>query len=517
MTNSFEKLAKHAKHLKVDGLPHIVRCIHPLSAILWTVLLIGNAGVCVWLIITSCHHYNDHMVSTTVRVYHERESVFPTITLCNMNPLSNQKASIYLANLDKETFRRLLNSAGSYGIVQYVQSAALNRTGSFLSESEIQRMSQLEEMLVSCDYNGVKCAASDFEYIYNVYYINCYRFNGNGSIFADNLGKKTSLKMQLYAGLADKILYNQKGFFVFLGNATLFPGSYSNAKFSLTPGVGFSLVPERAFYNQYKSPYSGCTVKEDKTLTEPLEDPSVFNNFLNISYTYNQADCMTMCKFTHILDVCNCNATKFNCLKLSAELYCNNDFSKIQCTIREGDKMNKGGMEQICLPKCPLECDQYTFSTISVSSYRFPTEKYATDEQTTSTIRKTLPRSTDLTNLSMNLVEFSVYYDSLSYMKIEEEPKMSVDDLIAIIGGHLHVFLGMSLLSFVELFEIIVLVALVIVCKRKKDTKVHEDDAAIQVESVESETNITQQPYTNQTDWSTNSSQRPVANKTDWS
>ena len=36
---------------------------------------------------------------------------------------------------------------------------------------------------------------------------------------------------------------------------------------------------------------------------------------------------------------------------------------------------------------------------------------------------------------------------------------MSLDELIGLIGGHLHLFLGMSLLSFFELFEILIVAA----------------------------------------------------------
>ena len=43
------------------------------------------------------------------------------------------------------------------------------------------------------------------------------------------------------------------------------------------------------------------------------------------------------------------------------------------------------------------------------------------------------------------------YYETLSVTQIEEQPKMRLDTLIGTIGGHLHLFLGMSLLSFVEI------------------------------------------------------------------
>ena len=69
-------------------------------------------------------------------------------------------------------------------------------------------------------------------------------------------------------------------------------------------------------------------------------------------------------------------------------------------------------------------------------------------------------------NLVDNLVEFTVYYDSLSYTLVDEEPKHNIERLLCTIGGHLHLFLGMSLLSFVELAELAFL-AIYYFCKFK--------------------------------------------------
>ena len=51
------------------------------------------------------------------------------------------------------------------------------------------------------------------------------------------------------------------------------------------------------------------------------------------------------------------------------------------------------------------------------------------------------------------MIQIGVYYETFSYMRVEEEPKMSFEDLIGSLGGHLHLFLGMSLLSFAEILE----------------------------------------------------------------
>jgi hypothetical protein len=49
----------------------------------------------------------------------------------------------------------------------------------------------------------------------------------------------------------------------------------------------------------------------------------------------------------------------------------------------------------------------------------------------------------------------NVYYDQMTYTKVEDEPTLGVDVLIALIGGNLGLFWGASLLTLVEIIEII--------------------------------------------------------------
>ena len=52
------------------------------------------------------------------------------------------------------------------------------------------------------------------------------------------------------------------------------------------------------------------------------------------------------------------------------------------------------------------------------------------------------------------LLMVNVYYDELFYTEIEDEPKLEIETLLSLIGGYMALFLGMSLLSLVEIFEI---------------------------------------------------------------
>ena len=42
---------------------------------------------------------------------------------------------------------------------------------------------------------------------------------------------------------------------------------------------------------------------------------------------------------------------------------------------------------------------------------------------------------------------------------------MTVEDTLAVIGGHLHLFLGMSLMSFVEIVELLMMITVKIFYK----------------------------------------------------
>jgi hypothetical protein len=55
-----------------------------------------------------------------------------------------------------------------------------------------------------------------------------------------------------------------------------------------------------------------------------------------------------------------------------------------------------------------------------------------------------------------SIIKFNIYYDSLSYTISTESPAMDVVALLSNIGGTLGLFLGVSVLTAVELIEIII-------------------------------------------------------------
>ena len=60
-----------------------------------------------------------------------------------------------------------------------------------------------------------------------------------------------------------------------------------------------------------------------------------------------------------------------------------------------------------------------------------------------------------MANFYKNLLSVTIFYEALEYSLVEEKARLPLESLIATIGGHLHLFLGMSVISFFEIAELI--------------------------------------------------------------
>ena len=58
-------------------------------------------------------------------------------------------------------------------------------------------------------------------------------------------------------------------------------------------------------------------------------------------------------------------------------------------------------------------------------------------------------------DLKKSYFSITVFYPELKYTLIEQKPKSEMADLVSSIGGLLGLFVGVSFLSFIEIFELI--------------------------------------------------------------
>jgi amiloride-sensitive sodium channel subunit alpha/amiloride-sensitive sodium channel subunit gamma len=117
-----------------------------------------------------------------------------------------------------------------------------------------------------------------------------------------------------------------------------------------------------------------------------------------------------------------------------------------------------------CIPHCPLECKSIQLST-TVSSSKYPNDNYFEILKNNENLQRGVFKSGNWSHIKNSILKVNINYESLSYKYIKENAVMSVIDLLAYIGGQMGLFLGISFLSFVEIFEIFIEI-LYIILKR---------------------------------------------------
>ena len=120
--------------------------------------------------------------------------------------------------------------------------------------------------------------------------------------------------------------------------------------------------------------------------------------------------------------------------------------------------------------ECPIECSS-SFYKLSYSSKNFPTVSYATHllkNQEVFNRSFEFNKSLTVEEVSKSVARVRIHPYDTRHMVVTEMAAITLIDLISNIGGLLGLFMGMSLLSFVEIFELIFLIFSEICYQKKK-------------------------------------------------
>ena len=167
----------------------------------------------------------------------------------------------------------------------------------------------------------------------------------------------------------------------------------------------------------------------------------------------------------YFIKACKCQNPFFVPVKKTK--ICSN-ITEILCGINSIEYFFKQDPNKICIPSCPIECNTVSYS-LSVSHSDFPNPKYAEFLK-----NKTILHSYNSSNINddifkRSIVGITIFYDNLRYTMVNQIPKMNFFDLLAYIGGQFGLFLGISILSFVEIFEAFFKVIFILLEKNDKN------------------------------------------------
>jgi len=242
----------------------------------------------------------------------------------------------------------------------------------------------------------------------------CYRFNSGMNIKNEKIPIKISKKSGFDFSFYIKFNSSYKSFLVSIHNKTVHQSTIYDKGNYISVGSHNYFMIKRVYDTKLEYPFNDCfrdvssNFKRNKTVIDFIN---------NKNSEYSQKECLRLCINLKYIEKNPCNCTLKNMdddiSKKCAYRVLFQSNNHEHCFRQFMFTMNKNNEDNCLEDYCPLECNTFNYE-VSINS-RFDREY-----------------------LSSNITVISVYYD-----------------LISNIGGSLGLFLGISFISFAELFEVL--------------------------------------------------------------
>ncbi len=267
------------------------------------------------------------------------------------------------------------------------------------------------------------------------------------------------LNLRLYANVYEKLIDTSEnvGVLIRLGNSSYLTDDYSvNGGILVSTGFRTNLAVSREFKSLLPKPYSNCEL--DSNSPKFIQGLDLYNLKAHTEYAYTQQLCFFQCYQKHIFDKFNCTDFGFLSLFLNAS-------SCIWDTIesRSENEFNGKFVNKYCISLCPLECDQMLYKSSLSSSKLIDNGNYMQRISTNLNLASDfVSRTLDSQTVAESIVDVNTFYESLSYTFTTESPQMDAVVLFGAIGGNLGLFLGVSVFSVCEVFEVLIEIKMLI-------------------------------------------------------
>ena len=422
------------------GIPNILRAKNKFLKVFWILFLFLATSCALYLITKTINTYLDFEVVTKTTIEKKRPAEFPTITICNNNFLSTPN--------DKQIFDEYYENIQNQSLIQKTSflSAVAYNISQFHNKSFGLKLS---ELIIECSFGNMPCNyATDFVQVYNFLYGNCFRYNsgkdssGNQKTIKQivDLGYYNGLQLKVYTGTPELSFSSARmGLHIFIHNSSFDPYFYEGI--DVSTGHVTNIAVNRLFISKKEIPYSECI--SDHYIENKI--PDFFKQADNSNNKYRQENCIQLCIQRLQIDTNGCYSLEYD--KLNSKKPCLSENETNQAIDFYFNDILTNLLDSYCIPKCPLECESIKYNYL-ITQASYPTAFY---------LNSSGLKVSDIENFKKSHLSLNIYYDSFEYTKIEELVKTDFIDLISGIGGTLGLFIGISLLSIIEIFELIFL------------------------------------------------------------
>ena len=401
-TLTIEKSKQHSNSKLIEewifnfsghGFSNLLREKNKSVKLLWLISILISIGGCFSFIVNSFTQYFSYPIVTTIKVQKVDSLTYPAMTFCGFDNIKNGSTNFNTSSILSCQF-------GQKYCIDKFESVIIYASGSFRE---------------------------------------CVRLNGNKSkelLETSNDGYHYGLKINLF-------LRKEQIAFLNIADNNDIPvdGNFLNY---LHPGQQTDVIIKKNNITNLGYPYSDC-VKQGGN-----HDTDLYRETLESDFNYRRQNCGSLCFYKKYIEDCNCSLpnstflpnTRFNaglqpCIRFGQ---CFKDFSK-----------NFSSHEDCS--GCPSECDSVTFETKTEYTQIYEVDESFIQERVNDKFSLD-NNSSNFTDWKKNIAVLLVYFEEMRITSIAQSPKEEVSNLISNIGGTLGFFLGLSLLSFIEVIEL---------------------------------------------------------------
>lgn len=200
----------------------------------------------------------------------------------------------------------------------------------------------------------------------------------------------------------------------------------------LAPGTETNIIISEEIFKKLPSPFSDCI--DDVYSNDSIDSQFYRNTFLHIN-SYRQKHCINRC-IESFRPEANHNRTSL--------------FEEINDYIND---FFDSKIFKFCFDNCPIECKMTNYR-LTHNFGRLLNNNYT--DLLHATLRNKTSRMRNKEIFNKNLLKINLYHDSTTYPKISEVPEMDFSSLLSNLGGKLGLFMGVSVLSFIEILELFI-------------------------------------------------------------
>jgi len=420
----------------------------------WSLVFILFSGLTALFVVLGIVDYLEFEVVTKIRIHTGKQIIFPLITLCNANPFTSKKSNYLIENMHDENNLSLIFDKNRKWHAYTLH--AMNKAFGLSDEQKQEFGFSLNQSLKECSFHTEPCLASDFTWRFSYRYGNCFQFDPHRIV------KNVYLSENMYGiFLTLGNLENQnefpsnpaEGLKIFFHNGTEF--SLNDIEIYIEAGKQVKINLHKTMTYRQPSPYSDC--QDLSSFKSEIYDYIKSSN----NGEYSQKKCFFLCLQKLIIDSCQCFSTYFPMFDSghNKQIRPCADPNQNLC-LNDMIARYSNNIEETCASECPLECDYITYET-SMSQLDYPNRQHFDDLKT---------RYIEYENMSLEKykkthLRLNIHFRSNEYTEIREFPKMSALELVSNLGGVLGIFLGLSIFSFVEVFEILLRIAIIVLRK----------------------------------------------------